>query len=319
MAKRRGMSSQPPVLALDISASRTLLARFEPGPSTHREVPNVSGQAADYWPNVLQAATELAADGEPVKAIGISFGGPVGLDGRILSIHVAGWQDLDPASELRQALGLPTVIENDANCGAVGEYRHGDWGHPRTLVFLTCSTGIGGGIVDQRGLFKGSRGLAGEVGHICVDPRGRPCPCGSRGCLEAMCCGTAIRDRAEDALAAEPDSALAGKRKDGKLPGAKEVFNAARDGDALARRVLDEVFADFGRGIANIHNALDPEQIVIGGGVSLAGDALVKPVAAAAVPWLMRDKRTHLRLGVASLGLDAQLYGAASLAWDEVG
>lgn len=313
------MNSRPPVLALDISGSRTLLARFEPGPTQRREVTNPGGRAAGYWPSILRAAMELAAVGAPVEAVGISFGGPVGLDGRLLSIHVAGWQELDPAAELRRALGVPAVIENDANCGAVGEFRHGLWDEPASLVFLTCSTGIGGGIVDARGLFKGSRGLAGELGHICVDPRGRPCPCGSCGCLEAMCSGTAIRDRAEEALQAEPGAALAAGRVAGRLPGAKAVFDAARDGDALAREVLHAVFADFGRGIAAIQHALDPEQIVIGGGVSLAGEALVGPVAAAAAPWLMRDKRELLRLGVASLGLDAQLYGAASLAWDEVG
>ncbi len=313
------MSSPPPVLALDISGSRALLARFEPHPTVRLEVPNLDGQAARYWPNVLCAALELAREGEPLGGIGISFGGPVGLDGRPVSIHVAGWHDLDPAAELRAALGLPTVIENDANCGAVGEFRHGRWGRPRSLVFLTCSTGIGGGIVDSRGLLKGARGLAGEVGHICVDPHGRSCPCGSRGCLEAMCSGTAIRERAEAALVADRGrSALEAKLSGGRLPGAKEVFDAAASGDVVAQRVLDEVFADYGRGIANIHNAFDPEQIVIGGGVSLAGDALVKPVAAAARPWLMADRREHLRLGVASLGLDAQLYGAASLAWDEV-
>ncbi len=302
-----------PVLALDISGSRAFLAVVREGRVAERvEVANPGREAAGYWPVVRRGAVALARR-HGAEAVGVSFGGPVGNDGRIRSIHVGGWSELDPAGELSSELGVPAVIENDANCGAVGEARYGTWGTVHTLVFLTCSTGIGGGILSDGRLLRGTRGLAGELGHLCVRPDGPDCPCGGRGCLEVMCCGTAIARRATEALAGG-DSALAGTLVDGRVPGAREVFAAAAEGDPLASRVLAEVWADFGRGVAGIHNALDPDLIVIGGGVSLAGPALTVPVAAAARPYLMASRRDHLRLEAASRGLDAQLLGAACLA-----
>ncbi len=314
------MSVDRPILALDISGSRTLFAVLDHAGQVlaRQEVANRGGDAAlAYWPAVEAATVALAGPWRP-RAVGLSFGGPVGLDGRILSLHVGGWGDLDPAGALREALQVPVVIANDANCGAVGEHRYGAWGQPHTLVFLTCSTGIGGGLVADGRLLTGARGLGGELGHICIDPRGASCPCGARGCLEALCSGTAIARRATAALAAtrEATSLLADAVVGGVVPGAQPVFAAAARGDRLAREVLDAVFEDFGRGLAAIHNALDPSVIVVGGGVSLAGEALTRPVAACARPWVMRHRRDHLRFEAASLGLDSQLYGAAALAAD---
>ncbi|NUP98589.1 MAG: ROK family protein, partial [Armatimonadetes bacterium] len=195
------MAAQQRVLALDISGSRARLAVIDAGGELGRraEVPNRGGQAQSYWPAVRAAAEDLA---HGLAAVGISFGGPVDRAGQILSIHVDGWSGIDPAAELGAQLGVPAVIENDANCGAVGEARFGRWGAVDSLVFLTCSTGIGGGIYSAGHLLRGARGLAGELGHLCVDPNGLSCPCGSRGCLEAMCSGTAIARRATAALSA---------------------------------------------------------------------------------------------------------------------
>ncbi len=309
------------VLALDISGSRAFVTLIDAaGTLTCRtEVPNRGDEAADYWPRIRAVALDIARR-ESAAAVGISFGGPVSRAGRILSIHVGGWSDLDPAADLAAALRVPVVIENDANCGAVGEARFGTWGAVNTLVFMTCSTGIGGGIYTDGELHRGTRGLAGEVGHNPVAPDGLPCPCGSRGCLEAQCSGTAIAQRATLALDAAPTrpSALRAGLVDGGVPGAQPVFAAAAAGDALAGEVLNAVFADFGRGIAAIHNALDPDLIVIGGGVALAGRALTAPVARAAEPWLMSHQRGNLRLEAASLKLDSQLYGAAALAMEQL-
>ncbi|MCC7491292.1 MAG: ROK family protein [Fimbriimonadaceae bacterium] len=315
------MPSLQPLLALDISGSRALLAVLDPQHQVlaRAEVPNREEPAERYWPRIRAAALGLAAPWPPAAA-GISFGGPVGRDGRIHSIHVGGWGDLDPAGDLAGALARPVAIENDANCGAVGEARVGAWGQPHTLVFLTCSTGIGGGIYSGGSLFRGTRGLAGEVGHIVLDPSGVRCPCGARGCFEALCSGTAIARRASAAVAACRDgrSTLVNAIVAGEIPGARPVFAAAAAGDRLAREVLDAVFADYARGIGAVQNLCDPDLIVVGGGVSLAGPALTVPVAALARQWVMADKRDLIRFEVASLGLDAQLHGAACLAADRL-
>lgn len=308
------------VLALDISGSRALLAAHtQHGLGSVLEVRNTSGEAAGYWPEIRAAAVRLARDGG-ARAVGVSFGGPVDRNGRVVSIHVGGWSSIDVGAELAGSLGVPVRVENDANCGAIGEARYGAWDEPHTLVFMTCSTGIGGGIVSGGRLLKGARGMAGEVGHIVVRPEGLPCSCGSVGCLEAMCSGSAIGRRATAALAADPNrpTLLRQAAADGVIPGAKPVFEAAASGDSLARAVLEAVFVDFGRGIAAVHNVFDPDLIVIGGGVSLAGEALTRPVTKAALPWVMEHRRTQLRVEVASLGLTAQLWGAAALAWDSL-
>ena len=306
------MSLAGTTLCLDISGSRTLLAALTDGRlGAIREVPNQSGTAAGYFPEVLDAAKAVARESGAAR-VGVSFGGPVDHRGQVVSIHVGGWGEVDLVGGLSGRLGLPVKIENDANCGALGEYHCGAWGELRTLVFLTCSTGIGGGIVSSGTLFKGSRGLAGELGHIPLRADGPDCPCGSKGCLEALCSGTAVARRATEALAGR-QSVLRHHLVEGRLPGAKPVYDAAAAGDALAQQVLAEVFEDFGRGIAAIHNALDPDIIVIGGGVSLAGERLSGPVADAARPWVMAHRREMLRVGTASLGLSSQMYGAAAL------
>jgi glucokinase len=277
------------------------------GPLTPLAVPNPAGWAERYWPAILNAAEALLSQAAAAPVgVGVSFGGPVDNEGRVLSIHVAGWGGLDPVADLRARLGLPVRIENDANCGALGETRFGRWGTVHTLVFLTCSTGIGGGIVSAGRLFKGSHGVAGELGHICLDPAGPPCPCGRRGCLEALCSGTAMARRAAEATGRE-------------FPGAKEVFAAAAAGDAVCQAVLEAVFADFGRGLAAIHQAFDPDLIVIGGGVSLAGAALTGPLTAAARAAVMAGRGELVRVEAAALGLCSQLYGAAALAFDGEG
>lgn len=294
------------VLALDVSGSRTLMrcVAADGALGAGAEVPNAGRPAPAYWADVLHAALDLVgACPTPPAAAGIAFGGPVDRDGQILSIHVGGWSELDPAGELAARLGVPVRLDNDANCGALGEWTFGRHAGAACLIFMTCSTGIGGGIIESGRMLRGARGLAGELGHITVRPGGRPCGCGSAGCLEAHCSGTAIAAR----------YAEAGGRDAGG--GAKGVFEAAAAGDRLAQRVLDEVFDDFGRGIAAIWDAFDPSVLLVGGGVSLAGAALCEPVMAAARPHIMAHRREHLRFEPASLGLEAQLLGAAALAF----
>lgn len=311
------MTDGAPALALDISGSRTFVGLVDPGGTVldTREVANHARDARVYWPAVLDAAAALQAEAGALCGVGVAFGGPVDRDGQVISMHVAGWAGIDPAADLRGRLGLPVRIDNDANAGALGEYHFGTWGQVQTLIFMTCSTGIGAGVVSDGQVFRGTRGLAGEVGHTCLDPHGIECCCGSRGCLEALCSGTAMARRGTEALAAsDRPSLLRDSLVDGRLPGARPLFEAAAAGDELAAEVLSAICDDFGRGLANIQHSYDPDLIVVGGGVSLAGRALTEPVTAAAQRWLMSSRRGHLRFEAASRGLHSQLLGAACLA-----
>jgi glucokinase len=236
--------------------------------------------------------------------------------GYILSMHVPGWENVPLAEQVAEWTGLPVGLENDANCGALGEWRWGVAQGCTDLIFMTHSTGMGGGIISGGRLLRGARGLAGELGHLPLRPEGPPCGCGGRGCLEVLCSGKAIARRAQEALEESMHQSILAQflRPDGSLPGAKEVFAAAVAGDAVAARVLEEVIADLGRGLAGIFNAFDPQLILLGGGVPLAGDALFRPLREAMRPYVMASRREDFDVRPASLGEHAVLLGAAVVA-----
>lgn len=201
---------------------------------------------------------------------------------------------------------LPAVIDNDANCAAWGEYIAGagkDFA-PRSLVFLTVGTGIGGGIILDGRLWRGSRGYAGEPGHIVIERDGRGCNCGGRGCLET---------RVSAAAVVEAFAARGGVARD-----AEEVAQRARSGESAASGALEEVGRDLGIGIAAIINLLNPEIVAIGGGVMGAGDLLLGPAREEAGRRAFRDSFLSTRIVPASLQNDAGLVGAALLAREKI-
>lgn len=204
----------------------------------------------------------------PVDGIGVSFGGPVAPDRQttLLSHHGPGWEQFPLAERAASLWNAPVEMDNDANAAALGEALFGAARRDRDILYLTVSTGIGGGIVIDRKLYRGSRGLAGEIGHTIVVPDGPLCPCGKRGCLEAVAAGPMIA-RAYAEAAGEPAA-----------PGAEEVFQRAARGDPVAEEILNRAIEGLGLGIANAINLLDPDVVVLGGGVTRAGDALFVPL-----------------------------------------
>ena len=161
------------------------------------------GQIADML-GLVEGELGLAGAGRPaIDAVGVSFGGPVDTGRGIVlqSHHVEGWEGLPLAAELGATFHCPVYLENDANAVALGEYRYGAGRGARTVVYITVSTGIGGGIVLEGELWRGSHGVAGEVGHMVVRPGGPLCTCGNRGCLESLASGPSIARRAREALA----------------------------------------------------------------------------------------------------------------------
>ncbi len=215
-------------------------------------------------------------------------------------------------------VGLPVVVENDANAAAWGEYRFGGGRGVPDVVLIAVGTGLGGGIVLDGRLLRGAFGGAGEFGHVRIVPDGLPCGCGNRGCWEQYTSGSALVREARALARVEPDGAKALLELAGGTPSAIDggmITQAAAAGDETARSLLAEIGRWLGEGIADIANVLDPAVVVIGGGVSEAGDLLLGPARAAYEAQLVAAvHRPHLTITAAELGNDAGLIGAADLA-----
>ncbi len=246
-----------------------------------------------------------------VTGVGVSFGGHVRGNRVLRSLHVPGWADY-PLLEALQARfpACEVRIANDANTMAMGEWKFGAGQGASSLLYLTVSTGIGGGVILDGGLVEGHSGMAGEIGHTKVVPDGPLCPCGGHGCLEAVAAGPAIVRRAEALLAAQPGPASL-LRAHGPLT-SKIVADCAAQGDDVATAVLVEAGSYLGIGIANALTLLDVERVVIGGGVSRAGplwwDAVLHAVQANLLPW-----SSPMDIRRSELGASEGIWGAAAL------
>ncbi|MDA8145482.1 MAG: ROK family protein [Thermaerobacter sp.] len=210
--------------------------------------------------------------------------------------------------------GVPLYLENDANAAALGEYRFGAGRGSADLVYVTVSTGIGGGIILGGRLYRGVSGTAGEVGHTVVEVEGPPCACGSRGCLETLASGTAIARQAAAALAAGRESVLAAEGLD-----AAAVYRAAGAGDVLAREITERAGYYLGVGISNLINLLNPERVILGGGVVQAGRDLFDPVERAVRERALKVPAAACRILPAGLGQDAGVLGAAAVVLEQAG
>jgi len=219
---------------------------------------------------------------------GVGFGGPVNFATQrvALSTHVGGWQDFPLSEWIRAELGLPALMDNDANVGALGEAVYGAGVGFDPLFYMTISTGIGGGVIINGEIYRGADSYAGEIGHMTVRPGGPQCLCGAYGCLERMCAGIWM----------EPDYGRP----------AHELFN---DADFVRRYVVD-----LALGLKACIMLLNPARIVIGGGISKAGEALFGPLRAELRRQITDWSRARIDVVPAALGDDSVLYGALALA-----
>jgi glucokinase len=280
---------------------------------TRRDTPADDAAAIDDV--VAEVVAELAADER--LPVGVGAAGLIDGDGVVRYAPNLDWEGYPLQTVLAKRLGVPVTVDNDANTAAWAEYRVGAGREAQmSLVMLTVGTGVGGGLVMGGRLVRGASGLGAELGHLIVLEGGPVCPCGNRGCLEALASGTAIGRTAREHRAAGrlPDgSALL----DLDAPDGRAVTAAARDGDAGALAVLAEVGGWLGVGIASLVNALDPEVVVLGGGGMNAGDLLLEPAVAAAHGRIIGlAHRPAPPIVPAELGDDAGLVGAALLALD---
>lgn len=228
------------------------------------------------------------------------------------------WRDEPLSAELEEQIGLPVVVENDANAAAWGEFAFGAGKDVDDLLLVTVGTGVGGGIVLDGRLYRGAFGVAAEIGHLAMVPGGVRCGCGNLGCLESYGSGSALVRRAREGVrAGEPGSAALLELAGGDVEAITGplVTRAAQAGDAFATAKLAELGHWLGAGIASLTAVLDPAVAVIGGGVSEAGDLLLDPIRESFTSQLTgRSHRPHLEILPAVLGNDAGLIGAADLA-----
>lgn len=228
------------------------------------------------------------------------------------------WRDLDLKKELEARIDLPVTVENDANAAAWGEFAFGAGADVDDLLLITVGTGVGGGLVLDGSLYRGAFGVGAEIGHLRVVPGGHLCGCGNQGCLEQYASGSAlVRDTREDARAGSmiARDLLARAGGDPDAITGPMITAAAQDGDPFCVEQLARLGQWLGEGIASLAAVLDPAVVVIGGGVSAAGDLLLEPTRAAFVGQLTgRGHRPVLDIRPARLGNDAGLIGAADLA-----
>jgi len=225
--------------------------------------------------------------------------------------NLHGWEGIEAGRLLADRLGCRVAVQNDANLAAFAEWTAGAGRGTRDFVFLTVSTGVGGGLILDGELVTGAAGTAGELGRVPADLDGPPCGQGHAGCLEGIASGTAIADRARAALAAGERSRLAAV---GDSLDARDVQAAAEAGDALAGRLFDEAGRALGRAIGGIVNVLSPEVVAIGGGLLGAGELLFTPLRAAIGEIAFAVPLRRCRVVPAALGTDAGLVGATAWA-----
>jgi glucokinase len=285
--------------------------------TARRDTPREGGAALTQ--TIADVALELIKD-FTVDSVGVSAAGFVSSDRKTMlaTPNIAGWNGVDLDYELTSLIGLPVVIENDANAAAWGEARFGAGRGKRHMLMLTVGTGIGGGIVVNGELYRGAFGVAAEIGHIRVVPEGHLCGCGARGCFEQYGSGNALMRHAREAIAASPDIARnLLSRGDGTIQGltGKDITEAARDGDAVALAAFNTTGQWLGAGIATLSVVLDPECVVIGGGVIDAGEILLEPTRKALAQSMpFAGKHPYPEIIAAQLGNEAGLVGVADLA-----
>jgi glucokinase len=230
--------------------------------------------------------------------------------------NLPGWDRVPLAQRVSEALGIPAFLENDANAAALGEHRFGAGRGAADMLYLTISTGIGGGIIANNQLYTGATGGAGEIGHMTLRYDGRPCVCGSIGCFEAYASGTALAARAREAVRDDPSARSMLARPETIT--AQRVVEAVRAGDSLALGVWEETMVALGAGLASLIHIFNPRRIVIGGGLSNAGDLLFDPLRRHTAARALRPLADACEIVPAQLGEHAGVLGAGAVAFERI-
>jgi glucokinase len=309
------------IMAIDLGGTQLRVALCEPD-GTVRERVEVETRAKEGRDAVLARILDtmeqlMPAEGR-VQAIGVSSPGPLDpFEGVVFQPpNLPGWDRVPLRDIIQSHFEIPTSLGNDANLAALAEHRFGAGRDVRDMIYMTISTGIGGGIILDGELFVGHAGLAGEIGHMTMDPDGPYCSCGSRGCLEALASGSAISHQAR-ILARGGDASQMMELVDGDVERitSHTVGQAAAQGDPVGLRLVNQAARYIAIAIANLMHLFNPQRLVLGGGVTKMGDLLFEPIRREIPYWTMAS-RFHENVPIvrAELGGDVGLLGAVALA-----
>jgi glucokinase len=265
---------------------------------------------------VRDAAGEAHIDLSKIRAAGVSAPGPIDFAAGVVTDppNLPGWHNVPLARILHERLGLATALENDANCQGVAEHQFGAGRGYKDLIFVTISTGIGGGIIIDNELYVGASGAAGEVGHIGVTTDGRTCGAGHPGCLEAYASGTAIANRAREMIEAGGLIRTARLAEHNPPLSAETVYLAGQQGEAEATAIIESAGRYLGIGLASLINAFNPQAIVVGGGLVNMGETILGPAVETARTRSFAQSFTDVRIVEGELGERAAALGALAVA-----
>lgn len=288
-----------------------LLARRRSETQAEQGVSQVIARAALL---LRELAQEIGIAPGRLAGIGCSAPGPLDSErGVVIFSPNLGWRDVPLAALLSEMLDARVTIEDDARCAALGEARRGGARGAQNAVYVTISTGIGGGVILNGDIYRGSHGCAGEVGHMTLDVGGPPCACGNMGCFESLASGTAIAMRARQAVLHGDETLLARFRAEPALLTAEHVIDAASRGDAVALRILETTAMYIGIGLAALATMYDPEVIVLGGGAIQPDGLLFRKARETFQARVISPLGSLVRIVPAELGDESALCGAAAL------
>jgi glucokinase len=308
-------------IAVDLGGTQIRAARFTRDCKLEKRVALRTESSEGFksiWTNVESAIQQVWVDkGDGgIASIGLGAPGPIDYKNGILRFapNLPGWKNVPIRDLLERSFDVPVIVGNDADLAALAESQYGAGREVNSLVYITISTGIGGGMVFDNRLFTGGNGLGGEVGHMGVDPRGPIHTCGNKGCLEVMASGTAIARRARERLSRGEQSVIL-DMVNGDLSkiSAKIVSIAGHNGDGFACSVFQEAGGYIGSAIVSLMFLLNPSLFVLGGSVTLAGNLLMDPIMDTIREYAPDVYQDQTRVVLAELGEDVVLWGALAL------
>ncbi|MEH7379018.1 ROK family glucokinase [Bacillus sp. JJ1533] len=279
------------------------------------EIPTIRGEEiiTNIWESVL---SNVSIDDVENNILGIGVGAPGFVEGETGIVFEAvnlSWKNFELGQLLSNKFSLPVIVENDANLAALGEYWKGAGDRVENLIFITLGTGVGSGIIANGAILNGENGTAGEIGHIIVEPKGYNCNCGRVGCLDTISSATGIVRQAKDKIKENPTSNLARYVQARGSLDAKDIFTQARSGDQDCVDILEYTSEMLGKALANAAAIINPSKIIIGGGVSQAGDQLLTITKKYFIKYSLGRIGDITNIEIAKLGNNAGIIGAAYL------